>query len=126
MRLYKFFFILFFTLFLQNNSSADVPSYLDFKYILNSSVAGKKAQNFLKNKLETGLKDISQKEKKILEEEKNIINQKKILSQEEYKKKVSDLRKKVSSLQKERNSLLETVAKKGQKQKKHYLKILIL
>ena len=63
MRLYKFFFILFFTLFLQNNSSADVPSYLDFKYILNSSVAGKKAQNFLKNKLETGLKDISQKEK---------------------------------------------------------------
>ena len=30
---------------------ADIPHYLDFKYILNESDAGKKAQNFLKKKL---------------------------------------------------------------------------
>ena len=30
----------------QTNLTADVPSYLDFKYILNQSEAGKKAQIF--------------------------------------------------------------------------------
>ena len=30
---------------------ADIPYYLDFKYILNESTAGKKAQEKLKNKL---------------------------------------------------------------------------
>ena len=122
MRFSKFFFIILFSISLHSYLFADVPRYLDFKFILNSSVAGKKAQNFLKNQLESGLKNISQKEKKILEEEKSIINQKKILSQEEYKKKVSELRKKVSSLQKERSSLLESVAKKRSKAKETLLK----
>ena len=40
--------IIFFTF--QINVSADSPSYLDFKYILNQSEAGKKAQVFLFNK----------------------------------------------------------------------------
>ena len=36
--------------------SADTPFFLDFKYILNNSDAGKKAQTFLKNKLEKGIR----------------------------------------------------------------------
>ena len=77
---------------------------LDFKYILNESVAGKKAQNFLKNKLDKGIKELKVKEQKLQEEEKQIIQQKKIIKPEEYKSKVDSLRSKVSTLQKERNS----------------------
>ncbi len=118
----KFLFFLLLVLFTQKPVAADTTFFLDFKLILNESDAGKKAQNFLKNKLETGIKNIRQKEKKIQEEEKKIIEQKKIISAEEYKKKVSDLRSKVSSLQKERNSLLETVAKQRNKAKNELLK----
>ena len=121
---YKLFFILLFSIFLIsiNPIKADTPFFLDFKYILNESDAGKKAQNFLKNKLEKGIKNLKDKEKNIQEEEKKIIQQKKIISADEYKKKVTALRKKVSSLQKERNTLLESVAKQRSKARNELLK----
>ena len=122
MQLNKFLSIFFLSLFINSSSIGEIPHFLDFKYILNSSSAGKKAQDYLKNKLNNGLKDITNKEKEILDEEKKIISKKKIISQEEYKKKVSDLRKKVLSLQKERNTLLEDVAKKRAKAKETLLK----
>ena len=122
MYLKKIIFLLSFALFIQTPLNADIPHFLDFKLILNSSDAGKKAQDFLKNKLNNGIKNISNKEKKILEEEKKIIEQKKIISVDEYKKKVSELRKKVSSLQKERKNLLESVAKQRQKARNVLLK----
>ena len=90
---------------------AEVPHFLDFKYILNQSEAGKKAQLTLKNKLDDGIKKLKVKEKNLQDEEKKIVAQKKIISAEEYKKKVNELRNKVSSLQKERNNLLNNVAK---------------
>ena len=105
-----------------NNSNAELPYILNFKYILNESEAGKKAQNFLKKKLENGLKSLKEKEKKIQEEEKKIIQQKKIITPEEYKKKVTELRGKVSSLQQERNKLLESVAKERARAKQELLK----
>ena len=40
---------------------AEIPYYVDFKLILNESEAGKKAQNFLKQKLENGIKEIKNK-----------------------------------------------------------------
>ncbi len=101
---------------------ADTPFFLDFKYILNESDAGKKAQDYLKNKLNKGIKNIQDKEKKIQEEEKKIISQKKVISAEEYKKKVTELRSKVSSLQKERNQLLESVSKQRTKARNELLK----
>ena len=122
MQLKKFLSIFFLSLFLSNASLAEIPHFLDFKFILNSSNAGKKAQDYLKNTLNNGLKNISAKEKKILDEEKKIISQKKVISQEEYKKKVDDLRKKVLALQKERNTLLDSVAKKRAKAKETLLK----
>ena len=63
------------------------PHYLDFKYILNESVAGKKAQKELKSKLDNGIKSMQQREKKIQEEEKKIIQQKKVIQQKNIKKK---------------------------------------
>ena len=93
------------------NLLAEIPHYIDFKFILNESNAGKKAQLFLKNKLDKGVKNIQAKQKKLQEEENQIIQQKKVISAEDYKKKVADLRNKVSNLQRERNTLLESVAK---------------
>ena len=122
MKFQKLTIVLFVSLFLNNLLIAEVPHFLDFKHILNSSDAGKEAQNYLKNKLETGLKNISIKEKKILDEEKQINNQKKLITPEEYKKKVSDLRKKVLSVQNERKSLLDSVGEKRLKAKTTLLK----
>lgn len=107
----KILVIILIYLFNFSYSLAETPHYLDFKLILNESTAGKKAQTALKNKLDTGFKNLKEKEKKILEEEKKIVQQKKVISNDEYKKKISELRIKVSSLQKERNDLLQTVAK---------------
>ena len=60
----------------QTNLTADVPSYLDFKYILNQSEAEKKAQDFLK-KLDNGVKALKKKKKALQEERKKLYNKKK-------------------------------------------------
>ena len=115
-------FLIFTFLSFQTFLKAEVPHYVDFKLILNESEAGKKAQNFLKNKLENGIKSIKDKEKKLQEEEKKIIQQKKVISAEEYKKQVTNLRKDVSKLQKERSQLLESIAKQRSKARNTLLK----
>ena len=67
-----YFFSIFFLLsFIRLN--AEIPHFIDFKYILNESDAGKKAQTFLKNKLEKGFKNIREKEKKIQKERNEIL-----------------------------------------------------
>ena len=127
MNIYKKIFIIFFPIFLFNLSlKADTtyPSFVDFKFILNESDAGKKAQAFIKKELNSGLKKIKEKQTKLQDEEKKIIQQKKILSPEEYKSKISSLRKKVSALQKDRNSIMENVSKKRSKARKKLLETL--
>ena len=109
-------------IFLINNLYADMPHYLDFKYILNNSVAGKKAQDSLQKRLKDGINSLNKKEKSLQEEEKKMIQQKKVISQEEYVKKVNDLRKKVSSLRTERNTLLEKISKDRSKARNELLK----
>ena len=111
-------------IFTSNISFAETIHFLDYKYILNESVAGKKAQSELKNKLDKNIKSLQNKEKSIREEEKKIIQQKKIISPEEYKKKVDELRNKVSNLQKERNKLLNDVAKQRANARNQLLKSL--
>ena len=118
----NFLFILFILFALSKQVFAELPVYLDFKFILNNSTAGKKAQDSLKKRLDNGIKSLNSKEKSIQEEERKIIQQKKVITQEEYVKKVNELRKKVSSLQKERNKLLESVAKDRRKAKNELLK----
>ena len=101
---------------------SEIPHYLDFKFILNESTAGKKAQSALKTKLEKGIAGLKSKEKSIQEEEKKIIQQKKLIKPEEYKKKVDNLRTKVSNLQKERNKILNDIAVKRSKARNELLK----
>ena len=84
----KKFLILIILIVISQNSFAEVnPHFVDFKFILNKSDAGKKAQKFLQNKLKMVLK-ISEIKKKIQDEEKII--QQKIISPEE--KQVTALR----------------------------------
>ena len=111
-------------LIVTNYLKAEIPFIVDFKYVLNESKAGKEAQNYLKKKLDNGIKDLKAKEKSIQEEEKKIIQQKKLISAEEYKKQVKALRQKVSSLQTQRNNLLDTVAKQRSKARSELLKTL--
>ena len=118
----KKFLTLFFIFFLITPVNADVPYYLDFKYVLNESVAGKKAQDFLKNKLEKGINDLKKQEKSIQDEEKKIIQQKKIIKPEEYKSKVEALRNKVSKLQAQRSKLLESTANQRNTARRELLK----
>ena len=62
--------ILFFIIILFNSTvSANIPHYLDFKFILNQSDAGK-AQTFLKKRLDNGFKTINEKEKDFRRREK--------------------------------------------------------
>ena len=89
---------------------AELPYYLDFKFILNESEAGKKAQTTLKKKLNDGIASLNKREKAIQDEEKSIISKKKIVTPEEYKKLVNELRSKVSKLQKDREKLLQDIA----------------
>ncbi len=115
------FFIFIVQLFFFTKLSADVPHFVDFKFILNESVAGKKAQDFLKKKLNDGIKNIKSTEKKIQEEEKKIIQQKKVLSADDYKSKVKDLRAKVATLQKQRSNLYKEVADQRSKARNELL-----
>ena len=118
----KILLIVLFSFGIFTQSLASDIYFVDIKKILNNSKAGKKAQTFLKSKLENGIKNIQNKQKKIQEEEKKMIQQKKVITQEEYVKKVNNLRKKVSSLQVERNSLLEKISKDRSNAKTELLK----
>ena len=82
----KILFLIFFFTSTSQVLYADSPYFLDFKLILNESIAGKKAQTFLKNKLENGIKNIQNKQKKIQEEEKMIIQKKKSFQLKNMKK----------------------------------------
>ena len=125
MKYFVRFFVITFLLILSTNAFAeDKIAFLDLKYVLNESKAGKEAQIYLKKKLDNGIKDLKAKEKSIQEEEKKIIQQKKVISAEEYKKQVKALREKVSSLQTQRNNLLDTVAKQRSKARAELLKTL--
>ena len=48
-----------------NHLYADIPHFIDFKFILNESDAGKKAQTALKNKLNKGIKSSKKLRKKL-------------------------------------------------------------
>lgn len=118
----KFLILVVFFFFSQKYLYAELPFYLDFKFILNESEAGKKAQVKLKKELSDGMSSLAKREISIQEEERKIIEQKKIISAEDYKKKVVNLRTKVASLQKDRSALIESVRKKRSKARSELLK----
>ena len=123
MKIYKSLLFLILIVFVNSEILAEQtqPHFIDFKRVLNQSVAGKKAQDFLKNKLESDIKKFKKQEENIRKDEKDLIAKKKLITQEEYKKKVENLRKKVSELQKNRQASLSNVGKMRAKAKQELL-----
>ena len=79
--------IIFTLIFFYQTSLKAETYFLDFKFILDESSAGKKANKYLKSQLNEGIKKLKDREKQLQKDEKDIIQQKKVLSPEEYKKK---------------------------------------
>ena len=109
--------IIFLTLFLSFNKTllASDIYFIDYSKVMNESIAGKKAQDYLKNLLKNSNKKFNDTAKKLKNEENKIISQRNALSKEEYKKKADALRKKVFSLNKEREKSIRDVASKRKK-----------
>ena len=106
------FFVVTFLLLVSIHVSAEAESktvYLDMKFILNNSKAGKGAQDFLQKSFKENQKKFIDKENKLKEEEADLISKKTILTKEEYQKKTDELRKKVIDYQSQRRLSLEKI-----------------
>lgn len=107
------FFVVTFLLLVSTYASAETEQkivYLDMKYILNNSSAGKGAQDFLKKAFNEGQKKFINKEKELKKEENDLLAKKSILTKEEYQKNADVLRKKVIDYKSERKLSLEKIA----------------
>ena len=80
-------------------AQAEIPHYLDFKKVLNKTIAGKNAQETLSKNFKSESEKYKKIEASIKKEEIQLISKKKIIKEEEYKKEIEQLRKKVVKLQ---------------------------
>tara|TARA_B110000263_G_C15094021_1_gene412141 strand:- start:36 stop:560 length:525 start_codon:yes stop_codon:yes gene_type:complete len=110
------------TLFCTYTIAEEKVAFLDMKYILNNSKAGKEAQNFLKEKVKKSQAQFEKSENELKKIEKDLLSKKTILSKEEYKKKTDDLRKKVGDYQVKRNKIAENIGKIRAEAKQELLK----
>ena len=108
--LVKFFVVTFLLLVCTYATAEQKIAYLDMKFILNSSKAGKGAQDFLKKKFKDNRKNFSDQEAQLKKEESDLLAKKTILTKEEYQKNSAELRKKVVDYQSERRIALEKIS----------------
>jgi len=109
--LVKLFVVTSITLFCTFAIAEEKVAFLDMKYILNNSKAGKEAQSFLKAKVKKTQTQFSKSENELKKIEKDLLAKKTILSKEDYKKKTNELRKKVRDYQDKRNKFAENIGK---------------
>ena len=107
--LVKFFVVTFLLLIYTHASAEQKVAYLDMKFVLNNSKAGKGAQDFLKESFKENQKNFLDKENALKKEESDLLAQKTILTKEEYQKKTDNLRKKVIDYQSQRRTSLEKI-----------------
>ena len=107
--LVKFFVVTFLLLVCTHVLAEQKVAYLDMKFILNNSKAGKGAQDFLHESFQANQKKFLDKENALKNEESDLLTQKTILTKEEYQKKSDDLRKKVIDYQSQRRASLEKI-----------------
>ena len=92
--------------------------YIDMKFILNQSKAGKGAQDFLAKTFKDNQKKFMDMEKNLKKEETDLLAKKAELTKEEYIKKTDNLRKKVIDYQSQRRASLDKLAKQRAEAKK--------
>ena len=107
----KLFVVTLFLLISTYASAEQKIAYIDMKYILNNSKAGKGAQSFLQKTFKENQKKISDQQNELKKEESDLLTKKTVLSKEEYKKKTDELRKKVGTYQAQRRSIIDDIAK---------------
>ena len=108
--LVKFFVVTFLLLLCTYASAEQKIAYLDLKFVLNNSKAGKGAQDYLKKSFKENQKNLSNRESELKKEESDLLSKKSILTKEEYAKKATELRKKVMKYQSDRRAALEKIA----------------
>ena len=107
--LVKFFVVTFLLLIYTHASAEQTVAYMDMKFVLNNSKAGKGAQDFLQKSFQENQKIFLAKEEALKKEESDLLTKKTILTKEEYQKKTDDLRKKVIDYQSQRRASLEKI-----------------
>ena len=117
----KFFAVILFV-FLSTNSFAEQKVVvLDMKLVLNTSKAGKGAQDYLQKSFKDNQKKFTDMENKLKKDENDLLNQKTNITKEEYTKKSDNLRKKVIDYQSQRRSSLDKIAKQRAEARKALL-----
>ena len=107
--LVKFFVVTFLLLIYTHATAEQTVAYMDMKFVLNNSKAGKGAQDFLQKSFQENQKIFLAKEEALKKEESDLLTKKTILTKEEYQKKTDDLRKKVIDYQSQRRASLEKI-----------------
>ena len=85
--LIKFSVIVFFILFCTELSAEQKIAFVDMKFVLNNSKAGKEAQIHLQKVFKGNQDKFIEEEKNLKKKESDLLAKKNILSKEEYKKK---------------------------------------
>jgi len=122
--LVKFFVVTFLLLIYTHASAEQKVAYLDMKFVLNNSKAGKGAQDFLQKSFKENQKKFVDAENALKKEENDLIAQKTILTKEEYQKKSDNLRKKVIDYQSQRRLSLEKITTQRAEARQKLLEIL--
>ena len=84
-------------------------AYIDMKFVLNNSKAGKGAQDFLQKSFKQNQEKYRKEGESLRNEEKDLLKQKVELTKEEYQKKTDILRKKVIDYQSQRRASLDKI-----------------
>ena len=120
--LVKFFVVTFLLLIYTHASAEQTVAYMDMKFVLNNSKAGKGAQDFLQKSFQENQKIFLAKEEALKKEESDLLTKKTILTKEEYTNKTNTLRKKVIDYQSQRRSALDKISVQRSESKETLLK----
>ena len=122
--LVKFFVVTFLLLIYTHASAEQKVAYMDMKFVLNNSKAGKGAQEYLHKSFQENQKKFIDEENKLKKEESDLLKQKTILTKEEYQKRTDDLRKKVIDYQSQRRMALDKIATQRAEARETLIKII--
>ena len=95
---------------------------LDMTFVLNESMAGKGAQDFLKKSFTDNQKKFIEIEKSLKKEETDLLEKKNILTKEEYAKKTDILRKKVIDYQASRRASVDKISRQRAEARQNLIK----
>lgn len=122
--IYKIIIILSLITNVNTNIFAEDIHFINFKKVLNESIAGKDAQSSLKKKLNLEILKYKKEEEKIKKEESELIKSKNTITKEDYEKKIISLRNKVTKLRGDKQKSFDQIAKMRVNAKNQLLAVL--